>query len=139
MKSRKNYIKQWYKGITEEHRVRLRRNSVVGRFRMTPEQYDAKLKEQNGHCALCEERSGDANKNLHVDHDHACCSEPITLKRACGKCNRGLLCGPCNRKLAAVESVLKEGSIVPIMGTWLHRAMQYLRFWKHLTQKETQL
>lgn len=135
MGERTAYIKAWYKGITEEHRVRLRRNSVVGRFRITPEQYDSKLKEQHGHCALCESKQGDAKKRLHIDHDHTCCGEPITLKRACGRCNRGLLCGPCNRRLAAVEDVLTMGTIVPKAGTWLHRALRYLLKYERKTQQ----
>jgi hypothetical protein len=130
MGKRTAYLQNWDKGITEEHRVRLRRNSVVGRFRTTPEWYDAKLKEQHGHCVLCEAKQGDANKRLHIDHDHTCCGEPITLKRACGKCNRGLLCGPCNRRLAAVEDVLTMGEIIPKWDTWLSKALKYLDSYK---------
>jgi hypothetical protein len=126
MNARQRYMKDWYKNIPEEQRINLRRRSVVGRFRTTPEWYDNKLREQHGHCALCKAKQGDAKKRLHIDHDHECCSEPITLKRACGECNRGLLCGPCNRRLAAVEDVLKMGAITPKLGTWLERALKYL-------------
>ena len=127
MNSRKQYMKDWYKTIPEKQRVNLRRRSVVGRFRTTPEWYDKKLKEQHGHCALCKAQQGDAKKRLHIDHNHACCPEPITQKRACGQCNRGLLCGNCNRKLSYLELILKQATmVVPKWDTWLENALLYL-------------
>ena len=133
--NRKAYFKSWYKKQTEAHRVYLRRRSTTGRLRTTPEWYEAKLEEQKGHCALCPTTEGDAGSNLHIDHDHSCCPEPVTEKRTCGECNRGLLCGPCNRRLATVEAVLKEGTIVPNKGTWLERAMRYLDSYNSFTKE----
>jgi hypothetical protein len=106
-----------------EFRAKVVRSASTGRYHMTPTEYDAQLKEQEGHCALCPSTDGDAGRRLHIDHDHACCDGKA---RACGECNRGLLCGPCNRRLAAVEDVLKMGSVVPNKGTWLERALNYL-------------
>lgn len=56
------------------------------------EQYNQMLEEQNGVCAVCGDVSSDG-KNLHVDHDHSCCS----TNRSCGKCIRALLCNGCNQ------------------------------------------
>jgi Recombination endonuclease VII len=100
-----------------------RRKQLERRHRITPEQYDAQLKEQGGHCALCPKTQGDDKRRMAVDHSHACCDTEL----ACGKCNRGILCADCNRKVGFLEAVLKEGTIVPILGTWLDRTMQYLK------------
>lgn len=53
-------------------------------YKLTPEDFDRMLSEQNGRCAIC--GSGDTKTNGHmsVDHDH------LTGKV------RGLLCGSCN-------------------------------------------
>jgi hypothetical protein len=53
--------------------------------------------------------------------------------KSCSKCLRGLICEKCNLKLATIEAVLKEGTIVPIMSTWLDKALRYL------TQYSTQV
>jgi len=57
-----------------------RRNLLVTKYRMTPEDFDRMLDEQNGSCACC----GRVPKKFVVDHDHAT-----------GKV-RGLLCNTCN-------------------------------------------
>ena len=65
------------------------------KFKMTPEQYDEKLEEQNGRCAVCACLAGSTRcrgKRLVVDHDRACCPG----KRSCGECIRALLCWTCN-------------------------------------------
>jgi len=106
-----------------EFRAKVIRSASTGRYHMTPAEYDAKLAEQDGHCALCPETRGDAGSRLHIDHNHNCCTG---TGRACGKCNRGLLCGPCNRFLGAVEEVLKQGVITPLGDSWTDRALRYL-------------
>lgn len=65
-------------------------------YNMTPEDYADMLEAQGGVCAICSEPS---DKNLHVDHDHACCPG----RKSCGKCVRGLLCGSCNNMLGKIE------------------------------------
>jgi Recombination endonuclease VII len=108
------------------------RHASLGRYGITPKEYDAKLKEQGGHCALCEATMGDAKRSLHVDHDHRCCNFGPPKRRTCGNCNRGLLCGPCNRNLQRVEFVLSMSDTPPIPteGTWLSKAIQYLTQYK---------
>lgn len=113
-----------------EFRAKVIRSAVLNRYAMTPSEYDAQLRRQHNHCALCPSKTGDAGRSLHVDHDHSCCDLGPPKGRTCGKCNRGLLCGKCNRRLAAVEAILKEGTIAPRRGTWLDRALKYLRYWK---------
>lgn len=109
-----------------EFRSKVIRAASISRYGRTPAEYDEKLKEQNGTCALCESIYGDAGRQLHNDHDHGCCPVGPPKKRTCGKCNRGLLCGPCNRRLASLEAILKEGSVSPLLETWLSKALQYL-------------
>jgi hypothetical protein len=110
-----------------EFREKIIKASSVNRYGTTPAEYDRKLKEQSGHCALCDNTTGDAGRRLHIDHKHNCCKVGPPHGRTCGKCNRGLLCGPCNRRLAAVEELLKEiTSIVPKWDTWLEHALLYL-------------
>ena len=104
-------------------RAKVIRSASTGRYRMAPTEYDSKLAEQGGHCALCPSTDGDAGRRLHIDHSHECCDGKA---RTCGKCNRGLLCGKCNRRLEKVEFVLKQGTVVPLAGTWLYRAVKYL-------------
>ena len=53
---------------------------------------------QNGKCAICK-KPETLRKRLSVDHDHSCCPG----ERACGKCNRGLLCSSCNKMLGMVN------------------------------------
>jgi len=45
-------------------------------------------------CEIC-----GSDRNLHVDHDHACCPGPMT----CGKCFRGWLCSNCNTSLGLMK------------------------------------
>jgi Recombination endonuclease VII len=76
-----------------------RREHLRNKFGITPEQYEAKLAEQGGGCAIC----GSPPKKiaLHVDHDHSCCPGKYT----CGKCLRGILCWPCNVFIGKLEGV----------------------------------
>ena len=58
-------------------------------FKMTVEQHDAKLKEQDNRCAVCKQPF---TKTPRIDHSHRCC----TKRPTCGRCTRGLLCNHCN-------------------------------------------
>jgi hypothetical protein len=61
------------------------------RYKMTVQQYDEKLQQQGGGCAICGEVNA-SGRRLHVDHDHECCPGGTS----CGQCLRGLLCSKCN-------------------------------------------
>jgi len=67
-------------------------------YRLTVEQYQAKLVEQNFRCANlgC---SNSVVKGGHVDHDHTCCP----TRESCGKCVRGILCPGCNTGLGMLK------------------------------------
>lgn len=136
LKHRKKYNKDWqdnnkvhvrnYVNDKNEENLDIRRNrnrkGTLRIYNMTEEAYVNKLKEQEGHCALC-----DTFEKLHIDHDHKCCDTRKNQK-TCGLCTRGLLCGVCNRRLGYVERDLKESSIFqPISGTWLERALKYVK------------
>ena len=139
-KRQKENFKKSY-DTNPKFRERVVRSASLGRYKLTPEEYDSQLKEQDGHCALCPSTDGDAGRRMHVDHSHACCDVGST-GRTCGKCNRGILCGPCNRRLGGLELVLTEALVTPfpqLIGKpepWTNRALRYLN--KHRTTQETQ-
>ena len=70
------------------------------RYGITLLEYDQKLVDQKGACAICHQLQG--GRRLHIDHDHACC--PSRSGKLCGKCIRGLLCGTCNMIVGLVEN-----------------------------------
>ena len=105
------------------------RSYMLGRrHKMTPEQYEVKLAEQGGHCALCDAAQYSDKRRLPVDHDHICCPGENT----CGKCTRGILCANCNRRVAFLEEILFECSVYPEPDglSWLERAMNYLTMYR---------
>lgn len=67
-------------------KIAARRSHLKRTFGMTQEEYEARLREQGGGCAVCK-RPPKPGKSLHVDHDH----ETGYV--------RGLLCFSCNAAL----------------------------------------
>jgi len=55
------------------------------------------LKKQQNCCPICDRPFGNSKKSRGwvIDHDHSCCSG----NKACGECNRGVICGGCNTML----------------------------------------
>lgn len=77
-----------------------RNSTLKSRYGITLEEYNRRVEEQGGVCALCgeeyiEAEPGKVPRGLHVDHDHSCCPG----RRSCGECIRGLLCAKCNHLL----------------------------------------
>jgi len=94
---------------------RVRRKWLEKKYGVTPEWYEEKLTEQDGHCALCDAvvdnrkmpsfaLEGSERKYLLVDHNHET------------GVARGLLCAKCNTALHRVEYVQD----------WAQRALAYL-------------
>lgn len=66
--------------------------SLKSRYRMTLEEYEARLLFQNHECAACRTDLRELKKrHIHVDHCHR------------SKKVRGILCGPCNIALGVVK------------------------------------
>lgn len=81
------------------------------KYKMSSEQYQRLLEEQNHACAIC----GKVNANgrdLYVDHDHSCCFG----NKSCGECIRGLLCHKCNAAIGlfndSAESLNKAAEYI---------------------------
>jgi hypothetical protein len=123
--------REWRRQRTAEWREELRADGrlsalnkkyALKKYGLTPEAFAAMRAAQDDRCAICRLRLPDDERNVHVDHDHSCCSG----KRTCGKCVRGLLCGKCNvalggfrddpriiRRAAAYLERYREGGGVP--------------------------
>lgn len=59
-------------------------------YKLSTDEYHAKLQSQNHICAICK-----LKEPLCIDHNRACCNS----KTSCGNCVRGLLCITCNTLL----------------------------------------
>ena len=145
MGDRRDYYKQWRadnpkrvkelnKTKNDVHRERYatdpvfaahwKRTVALGRYKMTPKQYEEQLEEQGGHCALCPTVT--QVHSLHVDHDHECCDTTFT----CGKCRRVILCTSCNIRLSHLEVMLKDTLSYHFKPkSWTARAVDYLAYW----------
>lgn len=83
-------------------------------YQMTVEDFETRLKNQNGVCAICKKVCAKW-PNLSVDHDHRCCPGP----KSCGKCVRGLICDACNNGLGRFkEDISVLESAVSYLGEW---------------------
>lgn len=89
--------KAWRVANPERVAVWTRRNHLKTRYRITLEEYDRLLLEQDGKCAICRSASpGTRVKYFAVDHDHV--TDEV----------RGLLCMDCNTGLGKLEGRLVE-------------------------------
>ena len=82
--------------INTPYDVRLAKNNQLkNTYKISIEEYEQKLKEQNYSCAICNRHRDEFKRNLSVDHDHKT-----------GKV-RSLLCIICNSNVAIVEDKLE--------------------------------
>ena len=81
------------KAYNRSHKLQIVERTLRHKYSITTEEYNSKLYEQNGQCAICgSETTGHRmQSNLLVDHDHKT-----------GKI-RGLLCSKCNRGLGQFD------------------------------------
>lgn len=85
-------VDRWNKSNPEKRSVVYRTRHLKRTYGVTPEQYDAQLKLQNGACAICSRKEKDSRyQKLCVDHSHQ------TLQV------RGLLCFGCNAAIGSFE------------------------------------
>jgi Recombination endonuclease VII len=82
-----------------ESRKKYNRKARIASYGLTLEDFDRLLKAQEYACGMCHEPFEEGQR-IHVDHDHACCSDKC---RSCGECIRGLLCHVCNIALGHIE------------------------------------
>lgn len=91
----------------QEKSDRHRRKYLWTQYRITVEDYERMLLEQDGRCAICKQPETRPSTSkydrrpglLTVDHDHACCSGSTS----CGRCVRGLLCAGCNAAIGGLK------------------------------------
>lgn len=95
------YHRAYYAANREKLRAQARPNDrevrLWSNYRLSPDQYDRMVEDQQGLCYLCGEPldfEGDS-RAVCVDHDHGCCRG----SRSCGACIRGLACHGCNKSI----------------------------------------
>jgi hypothetical protein len=99
-------------------------------YKITLEQHNDQLKEQNYECEICGRpfppKKDEKGKSFTAfqDHLHTCC--PRRLKEFCGKCNRGLLCFLCNKYLVGVV----EKQNLPV-----DKLLEYLIKWEKVLRE----
>jgi hypothetical protein len=86
-----------------EYRRKRLRNRRLKEYGLSPERYEALLKNQNGTCAICKRGT---EETLCVDHDH---TTLVVRNLLCAKCNTGLGCYDDDpRLLIAAAKYLKR-------------------------------
>lgn len=85
-----------FKKYLKKHKEQIKNNQLKRKYRITVNDYNQMLKEQNDVCAICGQKEtikilNNKNRDLSVDHNHKT-----------GKV-RGLLCGRCNKMLGVIK------------------------------------
>jgi hypothetical protein len=110
------YHRNWRNNNRERCRNSNRKSHLKNDFKMSVEDFERKLQEQDNKCAICGRDFDSSLKGMpHVDHDHACCSGV----RSCGKCVRNIVCHKCNIVIAYADD---DPEI-------LQHAIEYLKKW----------
>jgi hypothetical protein len=92
-------------------------HDLAYKYKLTPKQFEEKLAEQDGRCAVCHnELDFEKFHDVCIDHDHNHCPGEYT----CGACVRGILCGSCNKGLGC----FKDSPVI------LYAALGYIEQWK---------
>jgi len=74
-------------------RAKDRVTRLYSKHGITPEEWAALWKTQEGRCFLCAaELAAEPCRNAVLDHDHKCCGP----QRSCSICRRGIACQACN-------------------------------------------
>jgi hypothetical protein len=84
--------RDWY-ARNPRSKEEIRERHLFARHRMTPADYQAMWDAQDGRCCYCERPLPAEQRQVHIDHDHACTCGP---KKTCASCRRGLACEACN-------------------------------------------
>jgi hypothetical protein len=117
-------VLKYRRSLPDEKRSLIFRNSVLRKFHTTEEWYQAKLAEQDGHCALCPRKVEENGNRLAIDHDHRCCAK----SGSCGGCLRGILCRRCNVRLGYLDEFLSLGMVLENAHRgWFAKAVEYLK------------
>lgn len=112
---RKEYFAQWQEKKLKENpeywkqreqtrdlvkKTASNRKYRLSKYGLDEDSYQAILAAQDNKCAICKREGLNASeKELAIDHDHACCPG----NRSCGECVRGLLCQVCNQALGMFQ------------------------------------
>lgn len=103
---------------------------------MTVEELLAFFERHGNRCGICGKLADPEARGagLVIDHDHSCChiqsprerkESYQSMRRTCGKCNRGLLCVACNAGIGQLGEDPER----------LLAAVEYLRCWQ---ERDTQ-
>ena len=104
---KKYYNPEYGKKRYEKTRDSIRNNNLKNKFGITLDDYNNKLKNQEGKCMICNINMEQTGKNLAVDHNHST-----------GEV-RDLLCGNCNAAIGFLQENVEIAK----------KAVEYLMRW----------
>lgn len=90
---------QKYAAWAEKNKEKRQAHSRKYEYNMSQEDFDRKMIEQDGNCAICKQPLVRPD----VDHNHSCCPD----RRSCGKCTRGILCHTCNTIIGLAQDSIE--------------------------------
>lgn len=89
-----------------------REYNLMYKYKIDKETYEKMIKDG---CDVCGQYT---ERNLHIDHDHSCCTGPVT----CGKCVRGVVCNKCNQTIGKYEAgkIREDNPLIPMIKEYLN-------------------